>query len=484
MAQDIVVTLGLEDRAFRDSLRKSGGYSKRAAWQIGKDFERAERMRERAGNRSVESLLRGNMRLDKGLRLVSTRAVGYGAAITAGWSLANGALSAAGRQNEELAAKIAETGGAWEDFKAAIGEDISLPMISLRRSIKGVSQDITKARRDMVNFVAAVGTGSSVERMQEVDRTLAHIESMRTSFGRRRAVEELDLDIGGREDDPDAGLRRSMRDRINQTTDDRAERARLHASALRAAERREREREQSARRAREATRARAGQDRLDDTAQRLGSVARRRPEDYRAQQDAINAAAAARRQRVSDEVMGDESIPEADKLDIISRKMLVIGAEQARQLEAARDQNEANQRRIAQLDNEQRIMVASQRIDLARAQGRDREADAMQVALNFEERRLRIINDQSLSEERRRQLLGGEEQIFNAQMGRLGRTGARRGSGSGTIGPGFAGDAATRNQVVSSQSEGRQLVDLTRSANAILEEIRRNTQGDTVARAG
>lgn len=468
MAQDLVVTLGLDDADFRRSLDRSGGYSTRKAWQIAKEFERAERAKERAAAASAAKMRRSYQRMQQAHQVAAV-------AIAAGAGVIYKALQKAAEGNADLRAKLEATGRAGERFMTQLGNDLS-PLVG---GFDDIIDAAGRARRGVSDFYAMFAMGIGGERkLKEVNAALADAERRNQAFASARAAQDIEAQISGNANDPDRDFRTQMNERIN-SVGDRATKIRLRESLARQLAQRQAQRAADAARAAGRSNADANQRRLDNAAAIADARAGRSPDDYDAQREAINARAAAQRSRAAEAVRRDDTIADPDKYRAIQEAMRVISAEQAAQLEAARQHNEELGRRRATVEQQQRLAMAAQRIELERAKGNTRQADAMALALEHERERLRIMNDQELSAERRAQMLANEDAIFSAQLNRLTRGG---GAGAGrVIEAGFAGDSVTAGQTLGIRTEAKQLVDLTKSANDILKDIR---DKDTVAIAG
>jgi len=463
---DIVITAGIDDAEFVRGLERMGGYSKRKAWQIAKDFERFERAKERAARQNSAKIRQSYQRMQAANQVMTV-------AIAAGAGVVYKALTKAAEGNRELRNEIESTRRAADGFMAELGDDLT-PFVG---GLDDVIDRLGRARREASDFVAmfALGRGGRGQ-LYEINYQLEQAAKGRAAFEDTQRAQELERELFGEQDDPDGSYRRESMRKIAQLRDPQ-----------RKAEMRERLRKQIERRAAERQRETANnsyQRSLDNAARRAATDARRNPEDYDARRNAINARFAAQRNRARASIENDSTIPDADKARAVQDALTLISAEQAEQLELAREHNEELQRRRRLTEQEQAMSEARQRIELARAKGRDDEADAMERALEYERRRLAIVNDESLGAERRERMLANEEAIYNASLGRLER-GRPLTPGAGvSVAAGFAGDSTTRGQVIGIKSEARRVVNLQEKANGILTQIRDAVAEGTVATVG
>jgi len=466
---DIIITAGIDDQEFVRSLERMGGYSKRKAWQIAKDFERFERAKERAARQNAAKIRQSYQRAQAAHQVMAV-------AMAAGAGVIYKAMSKAAESNRELRGELESTRRAADGMMAELGDDLT-PFL---RGLDDIIDRLSRGRRAAADFMAMLAMGRGGQgRLYEINHQIERAQRGRAGFEDRVRGQDVESELFGGDEDPDRGYRRSAMEKINSVRD-RARRAELRERLEQELEKRAADRQRrDQRRIAGGARQRA----LDNAARRAATASRRSPDDYDAQRGAINARAAAERNRAAEAIRADDTIPDADKARAISEAMTLISAEQAEQLEMAREHNEELERRKRLSEQEQAMGEARQRIELARARGHEREADAMEHALEYERRRLAIVNDQALSAERRERMLANEEAIYNASLASMERGGRGTARGGG-ISAGFAGDTTTRGQVIGIKSEARQVVNLQQKANGILTQIRDAIAGGTVATVG
>lgn len=464
MSTDLTISLGLDDAQFKRSLQRSGGYARREAWQIARDFERAERARERATAQSMR-------RVQKQYKIASV-------AIVAGIGAIAAAFKRAAEVDPNVASSLQKVRAEYSGLAEDVGRDLGNG--GMLDYVTKVGAALRTARSAAVDAYAVVLSGGDVSgireqrriqeaqvaRDQEAARAKAAAEIAGRTFTetdpeRKRAADEQrrrrDLNKSINESGLDPGRASELRDRLERTfADERTEQRRQAA-----------EEAESARLARVARDSAYDADMAETMAGRgddPAAAARAREARYRA--DAAEA---------ESRIYNDQSIPATEKQNELMREQRLLREKYITDL----DQIErAERERMARVDREARQTETMLEIDLARAEGREKEARAMETLARYERDVERIREMAGLSEERRARLLEQAGRVRDAELAEANR-GERRTVGFSAL----AGGATLMRQMAGIVSPQTKLVNLNQRMLRVLEEIERKT-GKTVAVAG
>jgi hypothetical protein len=265
-------------------------------------------------------------------------------------------------------------------------------------------------------------------------------------------------------EDPEQARRRALNDAINQNNLDpqRAAELRERLEATMAAERAaaDREARQDADGARLTENARRARLESDTAAARAegtgdpGDQRRARELDYRAEAAELEA-----------RVMNDKAIPAAEKQQRIQEEQALL---RARYLADLQQMDTAEADRLARAREEADTLERTLAIDLARAEGRDKEARRLETILRYEQEVERIRAMSGLNEERRQRLLEQAGRVRDAELAE-----GDRGKGNTTIGfSGLAGGATLMRQMAGGGGPQAKVLEVARKQVRVLEQIR------------
>lgn len=485
MGRDLEVSMGFEDKEFVASLKRHGGYAKKKGWQIVKDFERQEKAKVRAAELAEAKIRaqrgktfygskRQSAQVAKNLKLVGGVARVAGSAISAGFVAGAFALQKAAERSEDVRRELERVGAAKDNFVADIGDDLA-PLIG---GLDDIIDRAGKARGSMVDFFAMFGSNESD--VNNKNRILQGIKQGDQRFADEKKASQIRNDfLGGSEDDPDRKKRTDRNKAINEIKDPLMRKKLREESIEQDAKEKAKKLKEEQKKQAESNR-RYAQRNLDLDADAAEAKSARNPNDLAAKREAIKARSRANINRSADEVNSDNTLSQNEKDEINRQKQSTINQQTAKELEDARresemtvkakqEESDLEQKRLADLARENAMKREMQKVDLSRAKGNEREADARALILEYEERLQQIREQEGLSEEERAELNAQEQRIFDAKSEKLNEGDGP--DGPGTLGPGFGGDATTAAQAIGVRSEGRELININNLQRETLERI-------------
>jgi len=465
MAADIVVTMMVDNPMFEKSMDAAASYGQRKAWMIAKEFNRFERQKARVAKEQSDKIARRMQKLQRVSKVAS-------AATAAGIGLISLAMSKAAERSSDLRAQIARTQKASSGFFADIGDDLH-PLIG---DLDTIIDKVGRVRKGLVGRIASFGSSSTA--VFNADRQLEIRKQQEGRFNDQVAAGKIENRLTG--NDPDGEYRRNMRKEIAQIQDP-ATKARLREQLNTKLKDQQGKRERDQSRAAQRNSQRFKQAQLDSAAKRTQIEAQRRPGDIGAQNAAARAQAQAAAERSYNRIENDDSLSESQRREAQQSERVNINKELAHKLTLIQDASEQEKKRTQSLEKQAKLELESQRAQRLRLNGKEKEAQAIEVLIESEKRRDEIMARQGISEEIRSQLLAGERATLESRLASLNAAGAR--ITAGNIGPGFAGDAATRSQVVTTKDTQRKLLDVSREHSGFLERIADNTETNTATYA-
>lgn len=402
---DIVVRLGLDDISMKQGLDRSAKLAKRKAWQIAKDFDRAERAKARVAAEKSAKIQRAYQRMGAAANVAAIAAA-------AGIGVMSKALTVAAEENRNLAADLADAGRAGKEFFAALGNDLA-PFV---KGVGAALDKINELRRSLATGIASWFSSEA----DEVDRLQRRAEALDKQHAQKQKAQDLGRAIdrmgGGTQGDLAAIVdeRRAFMQRLNGLTnvaDKEALRARATAhfdGKVRAVERAaaEPDRERARRIA-------------DAEASVLAVKARQNPLD----RQAFFAAEVARfRQQsgsVRAEVYGRGGTIQENEAEIRARTEALraeMGVRKQAFLDRVAQHEATNEKRAeaAVLD------AAAQRAEIERLKGNEKLAEKLEIVAAYEKQTAEIRRREGLTDAQRSLMLSQAERLRDLRLGGVG----------------------------------------------------------------
>lgn len=446
MSTDLTISLGLDDAQLVRSLQRSGAYAKRQAWQIARDFERAEMARERATRESMRRIQR--------IHRVAT------VAIVAGAGAIGKALQKAAEVDPNVANDLSVLRREVDGLMTALGRDLGES--GLLKFLSKTVELASKARELLGDGLAVVLNGGDLGDIREQREVRAAQEARDAEARRAMSAAEIANGLGSADPAEQRKLEEQRRRRDLNTAIKDADLDPARAAELRerldrvieeenAAERREAAGQaENERRNRAAARMRLGADIAAARAERSDDPAVAR--DARFQQYRADAA------ELEARIYNDQTIPAAEKHAAVMREHELLREQYISDLHAIEKA----------VEREARITEEQMAIDLARAEGREKEARTLETLIRYEHEAERIRAMAGINEERRQRLLEQAGRIRDAEL-----AGPRRSQDNLAFAPGLAGGDTLRRQLgTASNGPAEKTANNTAEAVKLLREIR------------
>jgi hypothetical protein len=410
MTADIEVIFGLNDELFEKALNRSGRWAEQRLKRLERSFARFDEEVTRKHNAEVA---KRQQRLAKGFRMAERAGQVAAVGIAAGAATIGKALQAAARDNDVLAGDLDRLKRSSEGFLSSLGNDLAAS-----DSVSALSDIIDKVDEYRVSISNALGDLFAFERGHSAAVRAAqdnHAQKQR-EFERaskaQRVDRQLTIDAGGDEgfaaqqQQDLAEFRRSIAD-LDPATRERLEKRFTDRQRAEAGERTAGNTKSARTQATAAER-----DRRNKTRRLLDVDARRDPNNFEARREAERA-------RLAEEWLsgGDQTVIAAESAE---RMRAIDEAERRYNERRTREEKERKQR---EEHTKRSVELELRHADIQRERlaGRDREADRMQVLLDFETKILAIKQRQGVTEEQRQRLLDSAERSRDAELRALDR---------------------------------------------------------------
>lgn len=405
---DIVVRLGLDDISMKQGLDRSAKLAKRKAWQIAKDFDRAERAKARVAAEKSAKIQRAYQRMGAAANVAAIAAA-------AGIGVMSKALTVAAEENRNLAADLADAGRAGKEFFAALGNDLA-PFVKGVADAAAALDKVTDLRRSLATGIASLFSSEA----DEVDRLQRRAEALDKQHAQKQKAQDLGRAIdrmgGGTQGDLAAIVdeRRAFMQRLNGLTngaDKEALRARATAhfdGKVRAVERAaaEPDRERARRIA-------------DAEASVLAVKARQNPLDRQAFFAAEQARFLQQSGSVRAEVYGRGGTIQENEAEIQARTEALraeMGVRKQAFLDRVAQHEATNEKRAeaAVLD------AAAQRAEIERLKGNEKLAKKLEIVAAYEKQTAEIRRREGLTDAQRSLMLSQAERLRDLRLGGVG----------------------------------------------------------------
>lgn len=402
---DIVVRLGLDDISMKQGLDRSAKLAKRKAWQIAKDFDRAERAKARVAAEKSAKIQRAYQRMGAAANVAAIAAA-------AGIGVMSKALTVAAEENRNLAADLADAGRAGKEFFAALGNDLA-PFV---KGVGAALDKINELRRSLATGIASWFSSEA----DEVDRLQRRAEALDKQHAQKQKAQDLGRAIdrmgGGTQGDLAAIVdeRRAFMQRLNGLTngaDKEALRARATAhfdGKVRAVElaAAEPDRERARRIA-------------DAEASVLAVKARQNPLDRQAFFAAEQARFLQQSGSVRAEVYGRGGTIQENEAEIQARTEALraeMGVRKQAFLDRVAQHEATNEKRAeaAVLD------AAAQRAEIERLKGNEKLAEKLEIVAAYEKQTAEIRRREGLTDAQRSLMLSQAERLRDLRLGGVG----------------------------------------------------------------
>jgi hypothetical protein len=429
---DILVTLGLDDTDFRRALEVSGGYSKRKAWQIAKDFERAERAKERAAAEKTAKIQKAYQRMGAAANVAAVAAA-------AGIGVMTKALAAAAEESNQVKATMDRLDRSGKSFMAELGKDLE-PVV---RGFADLLDHARKLRAELATKISFTDyeTNFQIRRSFLLEKQHAR-EVQAQDLGRA-----LDRMGGGTRGELAAIVdeRRAFMQRLNGLTNG-ADKEALRARATAHFDGKKRAVEHAAQKpARERARRIA-----DANARVLAVGAQADPLDREKFFASEIANFNRQRESIRSEVYGRGGSVQENEEEIRARTAALraeMGVRKTAFLERVRQHEEEQARKQDRV----RLDMTSQRIEIERLKGNEKLADKLKILAEHERSVAEIRRRADLDEQQRAAMVANADAIRDLRLGDLGR-----GTGEGPAGlaAGLAGGSTLVRQIVGAGGTG------------------------------
>lgn len=421
MSQDLVTTLGLDDRPARVGMANWQRHAKRTSWQIARDFERAERAKERAARQAERQRQAAYQKTQRVHQVASV-------AIVAGIGTIGAALKEAAKDDANVAQGLSALGKEYRGLMADLGRDLGNGgMLGYLTATLAKARELRNLAVDGLGALFGGDTGAQRRVQNTAD---ARDRALRS----RGTTDELLQEINGVDT-----TQRDERRRLNETLNSKGIIGRDAARAREALQARQERDDRQRREQQAAEQSRAQRAGHAADLRRQAEIARVRGDrtgDASAKEEAVllERQAAAVEKRIELEERGlsarEISVEMAKEEEILR----VRASEQLRKIAEEEERRAAARaKELADAQRRHAFSQADMRVQLLRLQNRDGQADAFAAELDHLERVQRIEEDRMLTEQQRAEALALSERVRDAERDSL-RRGDDRGFGAGLTG--------------------------------------------------